>query len=148
MQKLTARFGLVSLNVAVFFVEEGWIIAAVAFLPFWVALFLVTVLLAFFSMASSYLCGLGDLPAFVERWLEKQKDKANKRLTSIVRGAVWTSSLTTAIVVSPTTSAVMLHVSGIRGMRAYVTDLIFSLISGAVWCMIYGGGLVVLRKVF
>jgi len=148
MQTLAARVGLTSLNIIVFFIEEAWIIAAVAILPFWLAVVIVTTLLSFFAISSSYLCGLSDLPDSLEKWLEKQKEKARARLAKVVRGAAWTASLATAIVISPTTSAVMLHLSGIKGARVYATDILFSVVSGVVWCVIYGGGILVLRRIF
>jgi hypothetical protein len=146
MRKVVARLGVVTLNVIVFFLEEAWIIAAVAILPFWLALVVVTALLSSFAITSSWLCSQSDLPNLVAGWLEKQKSKANKRLAQVVKGTVWTASLTTAIVVSPTTSAVMLSLAGINKRKAYIVDVVFSLISGFVWCLIYSGGLLILRK--
>lgn len=140
------RLGVVSLNIIVFFVEEGWIIAAVALLPFWLAIIAVTILLSSFAILSSYLCGLAVLPPLIERWIEKQKEKANSRLAKVVNSAVWLSALFTAIIVSPTTSAVMLHLSGVKGCKAYAVDTIFSFISGTIWCFIYGGGILLVRK--
>lgn len=146
MRKIAARLGLVTVNVIVFFIEEAWIIAAVAYLPFWLAIVVVTLLLSFFSTMSTYLCGQSELPETLSKWIEKKKTKANERLAKVVSGTVWTASLTTAIVVSPTTSAVMLHLAGVKKSKAYISDVLFSFISGFIWCLIYGGGIVVFRK--
>lgn len=148
MKKIAARLGLVMVNIIVFLIEEAWIIAAVAILPFWLAIIVVTLLLSVFSMTSTYLCGQSELPETFSKWIEKKKANANERLSKVVNGTVWTASLTTAIVVSPTTSAVMLHLAGIKKDKAYISDVIFSFVSGSIWCLIYGGGLVVLRKLF
>lgn len=146
MRRIAARLSLGLLNIIVFFIEEAWIIAAVAILPFWVALVVTTLLLSGFATGSTYLCSQSELPEILSRWIEKKKSKANERLTKVVTGTVWTASLSTAIVVSPTTSAVMLHLAGIKKGKAYISDVLFSFISGFIWCLIYSGGLVVLRK--
>lgn len=146
MQRTVSRLGLSTLNVIVFFIEEAWIIAAVAILPFVVALVVVVLLLSLFSLASTYLCSQSDLPDFISRWIDKKKSGASDRLSKAVTGTIWTACLTTAIVVSPATSAVMLSLAGVSKQKAYIADLFFSFVSGLVWCMIYGGGLLVLRK--
>lgn len=146
MRRVAARLGVVALNVIVFFIEEAWIIAAVAILPFWLALTVIVVLLSFFAITSSWLCGQSDLPGLIERWLERQKSKANERLAKVMAGTVWMTALTTAVVVSPTTSAVMLALVGVKKERAYIIDVAFSFCSGFVWCLIYGGGILLIKK--
>ncbi len=142
------RLGVVSLNIIVFFVEEGWIIAAVAFLPFWLAIIVVTLFLSVFAILSSYLCSLAVLPSFIERWIEKKKEKASNRLTKVLDGAIWFSVLSTAIIISPTTSAVMLHLARVNKPRVYFMDVFLSFVSGAIWCFIYGAGVIFARKLF
>jgi len=148
MRIILARSSLAILNILVFLVEEGWIIAMVLIFPFWLALVLVTTLLSSFAIISSYLCGLGKLPPIFERWIKNQKIRAKERLVKVARGAAWTSTLSTAIVVSPTTSAVMLHLMGLNKLKAYLMDISLSLISGLIWCGIYGGGIAILRAIF
>jgi hypothetical protein len=146
MRKVAARLGVVALNVIVFFIEEAWIIAAVAILPFWIALVVVVALLSCFAITSSWLCGQSDLPDFARRWFERQKSKASKRLTKVMAGTVWMAALTTAVVVGPATSAVMLALVGVKKERAYIIDVAFSFCSGSVWCLIYGGGILLIKK--
>jgi len=141
------RLGLVLLNVLVFLLEEGWIIAMVAIFPFWLAAISVTLLLSTFSIISSYLCSLGDLPLILQRWIDKKKEKAKARLAKVMDGAFLISVLSTAIIVSPTTSAVMLHLLGYTRIKAYLLDIFFSFISGTIWCGIYGGGIFMLKVI-
>lgn len=148
MQTILARFGLVSLNILVFLLEEGWIIAMVAVFPFWLALLLVTALLSCFAIISSNLSGMSKLPLVLERWVGRQREKARARLAKAMEGAVLVSALTTAIVISPTTSAVMLQMAGVKRKKAYLIDILFSFISGTIWCIIYGGGILILRKIW
>lgn len=145
---LLSKIGLVLLNVIVFLFEESWIIAMVAFFPFWLAIILVTLLLSFFSMVSTCFCHLANLPPIIEKWMERKREKAGERLLKVVKGGIWTSCLMTAIVISPTTSAVMFEMAGIRGTKAYAADVLFSFVSGTIWCVIYGGGILILRKIF
>lgn len=150
MQVILARFGLTALNIVVFFVEEGWIIAMVAIFPFWIAILAVTALLSFFSISSTYLCGVSNISPFLKRWLDKQeKEKEENRIVrwavKIARGVALLSSLIVAIVVSPTTAALMLHQTGIGQKQAYVVDVVYSGVSGSIWCVIYGGGIVLIK---
>lgn len=152
MGTTVSRIGLTTLNIAVFFIEEGWIIVAVAVLPFWLAMIVVTIFLSFFAISSTYLCGASDFSPVLKRWLDrKEQEKKENRFVQwairIARGAALLSSLIVAIVVSPTTAALMLHQAGISQKRAYAVDVVYSGISGAIWCVIYGGGLLVLRKI-
>jgi len=147
MRITLSRVGLVLLNILVFIFEEGWIIAMVAIFPFWFAVLLVSFLLSLFAVTSSYLCGLGELPPILKRYIERQKEKSREKLVKVVGGSIWVSVLTTAIVVSPTTSAVMLHLMGLNKLKVYLTDIFFSVISGTIWCGIYGGGILLLRKI-
>lgn len=153
MRVLLARFGLTAINIVVFFVEEGWIIAMVAIFPFWLAILAVTALLSFFSISSTYLCQASDISPFLQRWLDKQeKEKEKNRIVQwaikIARGIALLSSLIVAIIVSPTTAALMLHQAGLKQKQAYVVDVFYSGISGAIWCLIYGLGINLLKLGF
>lgn len=150
MRVILARFGLTAVNIVVFFVEEGWIIAMVAIFPFWVAILAVTALLSFFSISSTYLCSISNISPFFKRWLDKQEqEKEGNRVVQwavkIARGVALLSSLIVAIVVSPTTAALMLHQAGLEQKRAYMVDVVYSGISGAIWCVIYGLGINLLK---
>lgn len=145
---LLAKIGLILLNVTVFFFEEGWIIAMVAFFPFWLAIVFVTILLSTFAAISTYLSGLANLPPLIERWMTKKKAKAGERLQEAVKSSLWFSFLATAVIISPTLSAVMMQMSGIKGKKAYVSDFLLSFVSGTIWCFIYGGGILILKKIF
>jgi hypothetical protein len=144
---ILSRVGVVILNILIFFLEEGWIIAMVALLPFWLAIILVTLLLSFFAIATSILCRLAVLPCVVEKWIQNQKEKANHRLEKTARRAIWIASLITAILISPTTSAVMLYISGIKGLKAIFINVLFSLVSGSIWCAIYSGAILIFKRV-
>lgn len=151
MHRILFRFGLLALNIIVFFIEEGWIIAMVAILPFWIAIIAVTTLLSFFSISSTVLCSASDLSPLLKQWIDSQeKKKKESRFVQwsikIARGVVWLSSLLVAIVISPATSAVMLHQAGLERKQAYVLDVIYSGISGSIWCVIYGGGILILKN--
>jgi len=145
MLVILARFGLATLNLAVFFIEEGWIIAMVAILPFWIAILVVAALLSFFSISSTYLCSVSNLSPMLQKWLNRQKEKEESRIVQwvvkIANGIALLSSLIVAIAISPTTAALILHESGLEKKRAYVVDVIYSGISGTIWCLIYGLGI-------
>lgn len=142
-----AKVCLILLNIVVFLFEEGWIIAMVAFFPFWLAIIFVTVLLSFFASISTFLSGKANLPPLIEKWIEKKKIKAEERLEKVVESGLWFSFFLTAIIVSPTLSAVMIQMSGIKGSKAYLSDILLSFVSGAIWCFIYGGGILILREI-
>ena len=142
-----AKICLVFLNIVVFLFEEGWIIAMVAFFPFWLAIIFVTLLLSIFACISTYLSGLANVPPLLERWIERKKIKAEERLEKFVQSGLWFSFLATAIIVSPTLSAVMIQMSGIKGSKAYFSDVLLSFVSGVIWCFIYGGGILILRGI-
>ena len=150
MKTVVSRIGLTLLNVIVFFVEEGWIIAMVAIFPFWLALILVTILLSFFAISSTVLCGTSELSPVLKNWLDKQeKQKEESKLVQwavkVARGAILVSSLIVALVISPTTAAIMLHQAGISRKQAFAVDVVYSAISGTIWCLIYGLGINVLK---
>lgn len=146
MQVMIARFGLTALNIFVFFVEEGWTIAMVALLPFWVAIIAVTALCSFFSICSTYLCSVSNLSPVFRRWLDNQeKGKEEnyfvKWATKIAHGTTLLTSFIVAIIVGPTTAALILHQAGLSEKKAYLVDVVYSGISGTIWCLIYGLGI-------
>lgn len=143
-----AKIGIMLWNVLVFLFEEGWIILMVVKLHFILAVFLVTLLLSIFAVFSTFLCNQANLPNLLGKWLEYNQERANKRLGSnYKKGALVMTALTTAIVISPTTSAVLLDISGVKGKKAYACDVILSFLSSTTWCVLYGGGLLILKGV-
>jgi len=152
MQIILARFGLATLNVAVFFIEEGWIIAMVAIFPFGIAIVGTVTLLSFFAVSCTNLCYASNLSPFVANWFERQKEQEDRPIvqwaSKIAKGIIGLATLIVAIVVSPTTSALMLHQAGVERRAAYVVDVIYSVISGVIWCLIYGLGINLLKLAY
>ncbi|MEI6040093.1 MAG: hypothetical protein WCP93_01950 [Candidatus Berkelbacteria bacterium] len=140
-----ARVGLATLNIAVFFIEEGWIIAMVALLPFWAACLATILLLSLFSITCTYLCEKSELSPTLKIWLEKEKEKEQSQVVmwakKIAKGLIYASTLIVAVVVSPSTSALMLNQAGVKKNSAYMVDIVYSGISGFIWCIIYGLGI-------
>jgi hypothetical protein len=150
MRTAVARFGLAAVNTAVFFVEEFWVVAMVLLLPFWAAIIATTLFFSMFAVSCTKLCFASDVPAFLADWFDKQQrekesDKRVQWAIRVAKGLLWLSTLIVAIVVSPTTSALLLHQGGVKQKRAYVVDVVYSGVSAIIWCMIYGLGINIVK---
>ena len=140
------KLGLAAQGVIIFLFEEGWIIGMVALLRFWLAVLAVTALLTAFAILATYLCEASSIPPYLEWWLERQKKKALGRMKGVVEGLTLTTYLTTAVVVSPSASAVLMHLAGTRKRKAVGIDIGLSLVCSIAWCAIYGGGLTAVKS--
>jgi beta-lactamase regulating signal transducer with metallopeptidase domain len=151
MQVALARIGLGTWNIIVFLLEELWIIAMVALLGMW-AVIPVVIILTVFSFIGTYLCDKAKIPSSIGRYLEGQKSQKDsawaKGLIKIAHGLVWLSALMIAIAIGPTTSAFVLHEAGYTKRRAYGMDVIFSIVSGVFWCLVYSLGINLLKLAY
>ena len=148
MKKILILIGLLVTQASVFFFEEVWTIAMVSKFHFIIAIVLTTCLFSFFSIATSWLCENTGLDKKIDDYIEKKKVSMSKTAEKAATAGFWIVCFQTAIVVSPSATAILMFVLGKKRPGTYSYDILFSLVSATIWCFIYSGGIIVFKKIF
>lgn len=143
---IIAIIGIIVTQGTVFFVEEAFTIASVAIFQFAIAILLTTAFFSFFALSTSWLCLQTGLSCGVDKWIESKKQKMSSTIEKAFQTGFFFICLQTAILISPSTSAIVLFAIGKKKPEVYYLDILFSFVSAVVWCLVYGGGILAIKK--
>lgn len=138
--------------ILLFLLEEGWIIAITGKFGFWLGIPLVTLVLYLPTVAIGWAVEQLPLPqgfrSWIARWRETKESEAKAKLEKAKQSVLWVSLIVASVVVSPSLSAAMLKLSGEKGNKFALYNMLLSLACAIVWCGVYSGAWQIVRYIF
>ncbi len=148
LKKILVLIGLFVTQASVFFFEEAWTIAMVGKFHIAIAILLTTCLFSFFSITTTWLCENTGLDKRIDEYIDKKKKDMAETAKKAMAIGFWFICLKTAIVVSPSVTAIIMYILGRKRPCVYYLNVFFSFITAIIWCLIYSGGIAIIKKIF